>query len=258
MSPMKVGTIRWPLVDRIKKKVAVDATTGCWIWEGSGSKSIKDTGKILAGGVCRSVRTVAHEVFIGPVPKGMTVMQRCGNIKCICPEHLFTGRRDSSVNALSVRQRFTKKCSLLPNENGCILWTGAKGPKGYGQMMSRYADVENKAHRLAYVFAFGEIPVGLHVLHRCDTPSCVNPEHLFLGTNKDNVDDKVSKGRSMPGEQCPVSKLKDHEVAIIKRRLLCGDTLRAIAGDFNVHHATIFYISKGGWRHISPAPISGG
>jgi len=75
----------------------------------------------------------------------------------------------------------------------CFEYTGARGADGYGR-----ASLNNKlqyVHRLAYVDAFGEIPQGLHVLHKCDNPPCINPAHLFLGTNKDNIVDRMQKGR---------------------------------------------------------------
>lgn len=77
--------------------------------------------------------------------------------------------------------------------DGCWLWTGRKNRDGYG-----YVSIDSKpvgAHRIAYSLNVGAIPDGLFVLHRCDTPPCVNPSHLFLGTNTDNMRDASGKGR---------------------------------------------------------------
>lgn len=79
---------------------------------------------------------------------------------------------------------------------GCWLWTAAKRHKGYGAFNVRGENF--KAHRLAWELTYGPIPKGMHVCHRCDTPSCVNPTHLFLGTNQDNVADMFQKGRNSP------------------------------------------------------------
>lgn len=74
----------------------------------------------------------------------------------------------------------------------CWLWQGLKTAKGYG----RYGKGGRRAHRIAYSEFIGEIPSGLLVLHSCDNPSCVNPNHLFLGTSADNTKDMVTKGRA--------------------------------------------------------------
>lgn len=86
-----------------------------------------------------------------------------------------------------------------PGENGCALWTGCLFRDGYGRI-----DIgcwPRRAHRIAWTIAHGPIPAGLWVLHRCDTPRCVNPAHLFLGTHQDNIDDMVRKGRQAKGEK---------------------------------------------------------
>lgn len=80
----------------------------------------------------------------------------------------------------------------------CINWRGARHPKGYGLHSKRVVNGVGyyRAHRWIYALVFGVDPGELHVLHKCDNPSCINPSHLFLGTNADNVADRVAKGRS--------------------------------------------------------------
>ena len=89
-------------------------------------------------------------------------------------------------------ERFGDKYIPEPN-SGCWLWTAAYGRRGYGLIWDgkRLAI----AHRVSWEMHRGEIPAGLKVLHKCDVPPCVNPEHLFLGTQKDNVDDMLAKQR---------------------------------------------------------------
>ncbi len=80
----------------------------------------------------------------------------------------------------------------------CLVWQGARNDRGYG-----FISVEGKlfrVHRIAYQLAFGNIPVGLNVLHKCDNPSCIKLDHLFLGTCKDNTRDAMVKGRFRPSE----------------------------------------------------------
>jgi hypothetical protein len=89
--------------------------------------------------------------------------------------------------------RFLGHCASLPTERGCILWVGAKNNRGYGSV--RVNGVTRGAHRLAWELAFGPIPSGVEVLHRCDNRPCVNTGHLFLGSQRDNIHDMIRKGR---------------------------------------------------------------
>lgn len=88
-------------------------------------------------------------------------------------------------------KRFTEKVERKPN--GCWLWTAAKNRKGYGQF--RYKGTLYIAHRFSFEYYKKESLRDLHIMHTCDTPSCVNPKHLKAGTNQDNVDDKMAKKR---------------------------------------------------------------
>jgi hypothetical protein len=78
-------------------------------------------------------------------------------------------------------------------DEGCLIWTAAKNIDGYGRF--NYQGKLWMSHRLVWTWINGDIPEGMHVLHKCDTPSCVNIDHLFLGTNDDNIADKVLKNR---------------------------------------------------------------
>ena len=91
----------------------------------------------------------------------------------------------------TLRERFESK--LVPGENGCIEWVGFSNLTGYGRISA--AGKMQLAHRVAWLLHHGSMPT-LHVLHKCDNPSCCNIKHLFLGTNADNVADRDMKGRS--------------------------------------------------------------
>jgi len=122
--------------------------------------------------------------------------------------------------------------------------------KGYG--MFKIKNKSGRAHRVAWQIYRGEIPAGLHVLHRCDTPSCVNPQHLFLGTNGDNVRDAVAKhGRKVPmlkGEQHPFARLTESQVHEIRE---IGDSQRGIAARYGISQSHVSGIKhRRFWRHI--------
>lgn len=145
--------------------------------------------------------------------------------------------------------RFNLKWKIVCS--GCWIWTAAKMPKGYGQMKLPKTRKQEYAHRLAYMIHFGEIPDGKHVCHKCDNPSCVNPDHLFLGTAWDNLNDMKIKGRHLYGEKNTQSILTDEAVRKIKQLISDGQSQSKIAAMFNVHQVTISKIHRGlRWQHI--------
>lgn len=139
-----------------------------------------------------------------------------------------------------------------PGENGCLEFIGTLS-MGYGKI--RVNGKKVAAHRLAYILAKGPIPEGLFVLHSCDNPACVNPEHLFVGTQKDNVNDMILKGRQaqVRGELQARSILKVEQVKEIKR-LLQSQSLSytEIANRYNVSNAVIKGIAYGkNWSWVN-------
>lgn len=137
-------------------------------------------------------------------------------------------------------------------ENGCWEFTGGRFSKGYG--MITYKRKTLKAHRVAYDLVVGDIPEGIHVLHHCDNPSCCNPEHLFLGTSQDNVDDCIAKDRraNARGSDIGNSILDDKSVLEIWRLLNESNlSQREIGSRYNVSQALISAIKNGQrWKHV--------
>lgn len=121
--------------------------------------------------------------------------------------------REGGVKWASLAERFWQ--NVVKQEIGCWLWTGAKIPRGYGTIGFKNKNI--LAHRLAYELQYGVIPTGLCVCHHCDNPSCVRGDHLFLGSYKDNEDDKWRKGRGRRGSQHHNAKLTEQEVLNIRR-----------------------------------------
>lgn len=94
-------------------------------------------------------------------------------------------------------QLFAERTMPEPN-SGCLLWTGPANGLGYGRIHVVGTRRRAGAHRVAFEVVHGPVPQGMEVCHRCDTPSCVNVDHLFLGTHRDNMADMAAKGRSRP------------------------------------------------------------
>ena len=126
--------------------------------------------------------------------------------------------------------------------SGCWIWSRSINNWGYGRIGPGRS--ERAAHRLSYRTFRGEIPDGMNVLHRCDVPRCVNPAHLFLGTNTDNMRDMASKGRTAVkrGEDNPISKLTDRAVAEIRAST---ETSAFLARKFGVSHKAIRLVRGG-------------
>lgn len=124
----------------------------------------------------------------------------------------------------------------------CWLWNKAIADTGYGILNFNGKTIA--AHRLSYKLHKGEIPKGLFVMHSCDVRACINPDHLRLGTNADNVADMVSKGRIARGMTRRDCKLSDNDVLEIRR--LCGDGIphKDIALMFGVARPTITQIGN--------------
>jgi hypothetical protein len=133
----------------------------------------------------------------------------------------------------------------------CWLWIGAIS-NGYGAF--RIANKNIKAHRYSYEIQIGIIPKDLNVLHKCDVRNCVNTEHLFLGTQKDNVQDCINKKRrvNVRGEKHPGVKLTEQQVKEIRTLYkLDLHTQRQIAKQFNINYKLVHKIvNRKIWKHI--------
>jgi hypothetical protein len=102
-----------------------------------------------------------------------------------------------SYSGKTLEERFWAK---VHKTDGCWLWTGGHS-HGYGNLARTKQEGPILAHRYSYELAYGSFPAELHVLHTCDTPRCVRPDHLFLGTHQDNIADMARKGRRAQGEK---------------------------------------------------------
>lgn len=152
----------------------------------------------------------------------------------------------------SPTERIWGKFRITHFDNGCWEWTGSRDNQGYGRV--RHGKRLLLAHRLMWSVAnCEEIPDGLDILHRCDNPPCVNPNHLYAGTHLQNMRDRDSRGRRRPpyGEQNASAKLNADQVRDIRARLARGENQYALAAKYGVRQATISSIHlQKSWRHV--------
>lgn len=159
---------------------------------------------------------------------------------------------------VSAHERFL---AFTVKGDGCWTWLGfSVGTKngarqGYG--MIRVGKTRVRVHRYAYEFYNGKIPFGMHVMHKCDNNKCVNPAHLKLGTNVDNIADKVAKRRTLFGEKQPHAKLSNSQVRLIRADKI--SLQRDLAKKFNVCRPLISLIqnNKIRTRENDCSPIPG-
>lgn len=149
---------------------------------------------------------------------------------------------------LSPAERFSMQ---MDKTESCWFWITGKDQDGYGSFKGEVDGVvHSRAHRFSYALHKGPIPNGLLVCHTCDTPACVNPDHLFLGTSDDNMKDKIAKGRSRVafGEAAGKAKLTEKQIVEI---LQDPRPYTAIASDYGVKSSTIGSIKQRvSWSHL--------
>jgi hypothetical protein len=150
------------------------------------------------------------------------------------------------MTGISLRDRFESRIRFN-FATMCWLWSGGKNGDGYG---SFHANGNKKAHQVAYELYVGEIPKGMLVLHKCDNPACVNPDHLSLGTHQQNMADMKAKGRGNgpKGEMAHKCKLTKEQVKAIRADKRSSS---ALAKEYGVHQSQICRIKSGGtWKWL--------
>lgn len=122
-------------------------------------------------------------------------------------------------------ERFWSKVTKQ-GPNDCWPWHGAKHPTGYGKLWLKLPELVCKpAHHAALILSGTDVPKGSIVMHSCDNPSCVNPAHLSIGTQQDNIADKLAKGRQPTGDKHHNTTISDQDVADIRNSSLLGKEL---------------------------------
>lgn len=195
----------------------------------------------------------------------------------LCSAHATMRRKGIPLyplrrKSIPVEERFWAKVNkdgpTQPHmESPCWLWLGSLG-RPYGEIGVGARGQRYRAHRLSWMLSFGDIPTGMHVCHRCDTPACVRPDHLWVGTNAENRADMMAKGRGNGprgnrhrskthpetvgrGESASCVKLSDSTVRAMLNGIANGATYADLARAYGVNKETVRRIGIGKtWTHI--------
>lgn len=192
----------------------VEKTDSCWLWRGwTGGDGY---GRTAAEGRSAIAHRVSYQLFNGEIPEGLIVRHTCDTPACVRPDHLILGTsKDNAEDIVRHGRKAKRFLNRRPNgwfksprakdlflqdvekTPGCWVWQGLTDRLGYGQVSRRGKCCS--AHRVAYELFNGPIPNGLHVRHACDNPSCVRPDHLVVGTHRQNIQDAIERRRHQRG-----------------------------------------------------------
>ena len=160
------------------------------------------------------------------------------------------GRALSMQYQISSYNLFLSMLASIPDDDSCLVWPRCKNRHGYGRVSLQGST--HLVHRLAYTLTHGPIEPAVFACHRCDNPACFRPDHLFAGTQLDNMRDCAQKGRTTIGEAHGHSKLKTADVMEIHRLYRNGTFQRHIAVQFGIDQSTVSDIVNGyRWGRVS-------
>lgn len=230
--------------DKVNKKGIHD----CWPW--LAFKNRLGFGTIRVGDRMIFAHYFSYELHFGKIPDGCYVRSICHNNNCVNPKHLILSKKKSRT-LIPLKVRFWSKVDKKGLDD-CWLWLASKDGSGYGSLRNEKG-IQIKASRISWELHNGTIPEGLFVCHSCDTPACVNPNHLFLGTSADNSHDMCLKGRHhvCTGENNSHRRLT--EKAVMEIRDLRNKKIKAkiIADKFNISTVYVYELAyRKSWKHI--------
>jgi hypothetical protein len=208
----------------------------------------------------------------GVVPDGHVVCHTCPSKLCVNTRHLVLRSQEEATHVSmagrprnrrcqDLKPKFEKYVDRTSSPIGCWLWTGSCNARGYGQLHhAKRGDVSFRgAHKWSWTLHRGVVPAGMWVLHKCDNPPCVNPDHLFLGTPLDNARDMAAKARQVfqkdptraaRGEASGNAKLTEAQVVAIRQSGASHSVLaRALGVTPSLIHAVR---TRRVWAHVKP------
>lgn len=234
---------------------SIKPTDACWLWSGDVSTDRpkrpilwwphKPDGRNDKCH-CYSARKLAL-IVAGFTPiDSKPIHTTCGNNLCINPKHLVW----------DTESRFWSQVTKLSVDNGgCWIWTGDVDKNGYGKITVKVDGrfTKKKTHRYSFELRWEmHISSGTFVCHTCDHPSCVNPDHLFLGTPADNSADRNQKGRQAKGEKNGLAKLTEVKVKQMRELKQSGMKIIELSHLFGVGKTAVAHACSGKtWKHIT-------
>lgn len=260
----------WSRVDRSDAE-------GCWLWRGYTLPN--GYGRVRFAGRLNYAHRVSYELSNGTIPDGALVLHSCDRPGCVNPAHIRAGSPKENMADMDARgrrrspgqgatrflrsharrpklddhARFWAKVAIDHTPGACWLWTAGTQGGGYGAFV--IGGLTRKAHRVSYELHKGPLPPGAHVLHACDRPACVNPDHLRAGTQQENTADMDARGRRGVVDSRGVKngrvKLTESDVLAIRARAARGGRQVDLAREYKVSEASVsLIVSRKNWRHI--------
>jgi HNH endonuclease len=223
------------LSERLHKYITKEDNS-CWVWSGTYSNYSPVT---TVNKKSVLVRKIIYGMY-KKKPSGDYLISICKNKKCVNPYHLMS--RDEILFSKIIKNKKT----------GCWEWIGTK-KRGYGYMKINGKD--KAIHRLLYERYKGKILSEMNVCHTCDNPSCCNPDHLWLGTQTQNIHDCVEKKRDnkRKGETHLRTKITEKQAIEIKIQYRNGIKPTVICRLMNIPYSTVYKICiNENWKHIEP------
>jgi hypothetical protein len=223
------------MIEVIEEKFwsCVEKTSTCWLWNGTVNSNSKIP-ILWVGQTCLNAKKISLQINGRPISK--RIGYTCQNIACVNPAHLVSGDEE----------RFWSH--VIKMSNGCWLWTSHTGHMGHGTFKIEGRNIQS-THYSWLLHMNRKVPDGICLCHTCDEPRCVNPNHLFLGTRKDNNIDRDQKDRQAKGEKHGHSKLNEQSVLLIRGSELTNDELSIL---LKVDRKTIKRVREGkSWKSVT-------